>query len=248
MFASLSNFFAAEENDILTNTLSLSQYPVWLWVMSDDRCSYAGSGVRFNFFFSSCDWFFFSYLTIIWQLASRFERVPSLSGFWVLPSSCRVFIFPEGEVQSVATKTLCLLWPTLLSVLMPAYRDEVPASCIPLLHHPSPACPLFPPFYRCGLSVKNYYRWSTFVCLADRAKPRQEGTVGSQRSISDMKARNVFKIVMWQGFTCLVLWNWTMVRVRPSVWVRGRYRVPSVLRGLQTMWYWASGSPSLVQL
>lgn len=51
MFASLSNFFAAEENDILTNTLSLSQYPVWLWVMSDDRCSYAGSGVRFNFFF-----------------------------------------------------------------------------------------------------------------------------------------------------------------------------------------------------
>lgn len=160
-------FFAAEENDILTNTRSLSQYPVWFWVMSDERCSCAGSGVRFTFFFSPVTGSSFHTSQSSGSWLPILKGLPPSPGFWVLLSNCRVFIFPEGEVRSVATKTLRLLWSMLLSVLMPAYEDEVPASCIPLPHHPPPACPLFPPFCRCSVSVKNYYRGPAFVCLAD---------------------------------------------------------------------------------
>lgn len=103
MFASLSNFFAAEENDILTNTLSLSQYPVWLWVMSDDRCSYAGSGVRFNFFF-------FPPVTgsSFHTSLSSGSWLPVLKGF---PPSPGFEYCPAVVVSSFFLRGRCRVWP-----------------------------------------------------------------------------------------------------------------------------------------
>lgn len=97
-------FFAAEENDILTNTLSLSQCPVWLWVMSDQPCCYAGSGVRFNFFF-----FFLLWLVLLFiphnHLAVGFP-------FWKgsLPLQGSEFC-PAVAVSSFFLRGRCRVWP-----------------------------------------------------------------------------------------------------------------------------------------